>query len=194
MFSTTTSLRSKTVPVIEIESVSHDLGALQLLAQFGEAFSLLCRFECKEALNVFNTLPPSQFYSPWVLEQVAKLYFELMDFQNVCKPVSLPLTNEWLGTESLWRVKEQSSVQNRRLGYLFNNLVAPTKECWAKLPGAYIGGGGQDVSRKLGSCWELLQLAKRTRSGVKIFQKGWFCCFAALLLCCFSFLRSASPQ
>nr|CAB3468448.1 unnamed protein product [Digitaria exilis] len=53
------------------------LGLLRLL---GEGFRLSCLFKCQEALEVFRKLPEPQFNTGWVLCQVGKAYFELVDY------------------------------------------------------------------------------------------------------------------
>ncbi|KAG2607300.1 hypothetical protein PVAP13_4NG237300 [Panicum virgatum] len=53
---------------------------LGLLRTLGEGFRLSCLFKCQEALEVFRKLPESQFNTGWVLCQVGKAYFELVDY------------------------------------------------------------------------------------------------------------------
>ncbi|CAL5039427.1 unnamed protein product [Urochloa decumbens] len=53
---------------------------LGLLQTLGEGFRLSCLFKCQEALEVYRKLPEPQFNTGWVLCQVGKAYFELVDY------------------------------------------------------------------------------------------------------------------
>nr|TKW22346.1 hypothetical protein SEVIR_4G222500v2 [Setaria viridis] len=53
---------------------------LGLLRTLGEGFRLSCLFKCQEALEVYRKLPEPQFNTGWVLCQVGKAYFELVDY------------------------------------------------------------------------------------------------------------------
>ncbi|KAK3130845.1 hypothetical protein QOZ80_6BG0498730 [Eleusine coracana subsp. coracana] len=53
---------------------------LGLLRTVGEGFRLSCLFKCQEALEVYRKLPETQFRTGWVLCQVGKAYFELVDY------------------------------------------------------------------------------------------------------------------
>ncbi|CAM0909972.1 unnamed protein product [Alopecurus aequalis] len=53
---------------------------LGLLRTLGEGYRLSCLFKCQEALDVYRKLPEPQFNTGWVLCQVGKAYFELVDY------------------------------------------------------------------------------------------------------------------
>ncbi|CAN6194283.1 unnamed protein product [Urochloa humidicola] len=53
---------------------------LGLLRTLGEGFRLSCLFKCQEALEIYKKLPEPQFNTGWVLCQVGKAYFELVDY------------------------------------------------------------------------------------------------------------------
>ncbi|CAN6163437.1 unnamed protein product [Urochloa humidicola] len=53
---------------------------LGLLRTLGEGFRLSCLFKCQEALEVYKKLSEPQFNTGWVLCQVGKAYFELVDY------------------------------------------------------------------------------------------------------------------
>jgi hypothetical protein len=52
---------------------------LTLLRVLGDGFRLLCRYECSAAINEFKKLSKSQYNSGWVLTQVGKAYYEILD-------------------------------------------------------------------------------------------------------------------
>uniref|UniRef100_A0A453SJQ7 Uncharacterized protein n=1 Tax=Aegilops tauschii subsp. strangulata TaxID=200361 RepID=A0A453SJQ7_AEGTS len=53
---------------------------LGLLRTLGEGYRLSCLFKCQEALEIYRKLPEPQFNTGWVLCQVGKAYFELVDY------------------------------------------------------------------------------------------------------------------
>jgi anaphase-promoting complex subunit 3 len=55
---------------------------LDLLATLGAAQRMICSFKCKEALQIFHTLPHSQFQTGWVQHQVGRAYLALPDYTN----------------------------------------------------------------------------------------------------------------
>ncbi|PPR87799.1 hypothetical protein GOBAR_AA32890 [Gossypium barbadense] len=55
---------------------------MKLLRTLGEGYRHLCMFRCKEALNVYQKLSSKQYNTGWILSQVGKAYFELVDYLN----------------------------------------------------------------------------------------------------------------
>lgn len=55
---------------------------LELFCTFGAAQRMLCSFRCKEALQIYYTLPYPQFQTGWVLHQVGRAHFYAMDYIN----------------------------------------------------------------------------------------------------------------
>ncbi|KAG6472955.1 hypothetical protein ZIOFF_070435 [Zingiber officinale] len=53
---------------------------LCLLRTLGEGYWLSCSYRCQEALEVFLKLSEKQFNTGWVLSQVGRLHFELVDY------------------------------------------------------------------------------------------------------------------
>lgn len=69
----------------EHSQVDHSgaIALLSLLKQFGSAYSLLCSYRCQEAIAAFHKLPPAQFNTGWVLCQLGRAHYEIVDYQGV---------------------------------------------------------------------------------------------------------------
>ncbi|KAJ7557246.1 hypothetical protein O6H91_05G118700 [Diphasiastrum complanatum] len=60
-------------------------GALELLSlirTFGDGFRHLCMYRSQEALQAFSKLPQHHFETGWVLCQVGRAYFEMVDYSE----------------------------------------------------------------------------------------------------------------
>ncbi|KAJ9558057.1 hypothetical protein OSB04_012671, partial [Centaurea solstitialis] len=53
---------------------------LTLLRILGEGYRLSCLYKCQDALNLFLKLPHKHYNTGWVLSQVGKAHFELVDY------------------------------------------------------------------------------------------------------------------
>ncbi|XP_021313204.1 cell division cycle protein 27 homolog B isoform X6 [Sorghum bicolor] len=105
------------------------LGIRELLGLFrtlGEGFRLSCLFKCQEALEVYRKLPESQFNTGWVLCQVGKAYFELVDYLEADRYFELahrlsPCTLDGMDIYStvLYHLNEEM-----RLSYLAQELIS----------------------------------------------------------------------
>lgn len=105
------------------------LGIRELLGLFrtlGEGFRLSCLFKCQEALEVYRKLPESQFNTGWVLCQVGKAYFELVDYLEADHYFELahrlsPCTLDGMDIYStvLYHLNEEM-----RLSYLAQELIS----------------------------------------------------------------------
>jgi anaphase-promoting complex subunit 3 len=60
-------------------------GAVALLQALGEALRLLSAYRCAEAVDAFGRLPPRHFQTGWVLTQVGRAYFEMVDYQSAAR-------------------------------------------------------------------------------------------------------------
>jgi len=63
-------------------SESKVTGILELLSLMGAAYQKVCNYQCREALQLLQALPPRQQTTGWVLNQQGRAYLELNDFQN----------------------------------------------------------------------------------------------------------------
>ena len=61
-----------------------DNAIMQLLQDIGKAYAALASFDCKKAVALFETLPPHQLNTCWVLQQIGTAYFEMTDYHRVC--------------------------------------------------------------------------------------------------------------
>lgn len=58
-------------------------GALDILGLWrllGDGYRLSCLYKCQDALDIYNKLPPKHYNTGWVLSQVGRAYFELVDY------------------------------------------------------------------------------------------------------------------
>ncbi|KAL8228762.1 hypothetical protein R6Q57_013662 [Mikania cordata] len=56
------------------------LEVLSLLKIIGEGYRLSCLYRCQDALDVFLQLPHKHYNTGWVLSQVGKAHFEMVDY------------------------------------------------------------------------------------------------------------------
>eukprot|EP00250_Pteridium_aquilinum_P028141 c36647_g1_i1 orf=92-2434(+) len=61
-------------------SMEGALELLSLLRLLGEAYRHLCMYRCQEALQTFTKLSQQQYATGWVLCQVGKAYFEMVNY------------------------------------------------------------------------------------------------------------------
>ncbi|XP_051199189.1 cell division cycle protein 27 homolog B isoform X6 [Lolium perenne] len=99
---------------------------LGLLRTLGEGYRLSCLFKCQEALEVYRKLPEPQFNTGWVLCQVGKAYFELVDYLEANHFFELahrlsPCTLEGMDIYStvLYHLNEEM-----RISYLAQELIS----------------------------------------------------------------------
>uniref|UniRef100_A0A0E0Q0A2 Cdc23 domain-containing protein n=1 Tax=Oryza rufipogon TaxID=4529 RepID=A0A0E0Q0A2_ORYRU len=99
---------------------------MALLRTLGEGYRLSCLFKCQEALEVYRKLPEAQFNTGWVLCQVGKTHFELVNYLEADHFFELahrlsPCTLEGMDIYStvLYHLNEEM-----RLSYLAQDLVS----------------------------------------------------------------------
>ncbi|XP_030489458.2 cell division cycle protein 27 homolog B isoform X1 [Cannabis sativa] len=99
---------------------------LSLLGILGEGYRLSCLYRCQDALDVFLKLSHKQYNTSWVLSQVGKSYFELVDYLEADRAFSLarrasPYSLEGMDIYStvLYHLKE-----DMKLSYLAQELVS----------------------------------------------------------------------
>ncbi|XP_077215925.1 cell division cycle protein 27 homolog B-like isoform X2 [Tasmannia lanceolata] len=100
------------------------LELLNLLRILGEGYRLSCLYRCQEALEVYLKLSHQQYNTGWVLSQVGKAYFELVDYFEADRAFSLarrasPYSLEGMDIYStvLYHLKEEM-----KLSYLAQEL------------------------------------------------------------------------
>ncbi|KAJ8422040.1 hypothetical protein Cgig2_026428 [Carnegiea gigantea] len=62
---------------------------LVLLRLLGEGYRLSCTYKCQDALDIYQKLPPKHYNTGWVLSQVGRAYFELIDYLEADRAFSL---------------------------------------------------------------------------------------------------------
>ena len=61
------------------EGIQH---ILELFCTLGAAQRMLCSYRCKEALQIFRSLPNSQYNTGFVQHQVGRAFFEISDYSS----------------------------------------------------------------------------------------------------------------
>ncbi|KAI6681904.1 hypothetical protein NL676_035785 [Syzygium grande] len=62
---------------------------LGLLRLFGEAYRLSCMYRCQDALDIYSRLPHRHYNTGWVLSQVGKAYFQLVNYMEADQAFNL---------------------------------------------------------------------------------------------------------
>jgi anaphase-promoting complex subunit 3 len=69
-----------------VEALRQGLESLMnLLSAIGFAYCALWAYDCKQALKLFNQLPPHHFNTSWVLRHVARAHFESAQYKKAAK-------------------------------------------------------------------------------------------------------------
>ncbi|XP_030473195.2 cell division cycle protein 27 homolog B-like isoform X1 [Syzygium oleosum] len=115
---------------------------LGLLRLFGEAYRLSCLNRCQDALDVYSRLPHKHYNTGWVLSQVGKAYFELVDYMEADQAFNLarrttPYSLEGMDIYStvLYHLKE-----DMKLSYLAQELIATDRlapQSWCAMGNCY---------------------------------------------------------
>ncbi|KAF8466698.1 hypothetical protein BDZ91DRAFT_772089 [Kalaharituber pfeilii] len=61
------------------------LHMLDIFKKLGTGYFALARYSCQEALQVFNSLTPSQRDTPWVLSKIGRAYYEMANYAEAEK-------------------------------------------------------------------------------------------------------------
>lgn len=106
-----------------MNGASKILGLLRIL---GEGYRLSSLYRCQDALDVYLKLPQKHYNTGWVLSQVGKAYFELVDYLEAARAFSLarqlsPYSLEGMDMYStvLYHLKE-----DMKLSYLAQKLIS----------------------------------------------------------------------
>lgn len=120
-------------------------GILEILDLFkilGDGYRLSCMYRCQDALDVYLKLPHKQYNTAWVLSQVGKAYFELVDYSEADRAFSLarrtsPYSLEGMDIYStiLYLLKE-----DMKLSYLAQDLISTDRlapQTWCAMGNCY---------------------------------------------------------
>ncbi|XP_058187080.1 cell division cycle protein 27 homolog B-like isoform X2 [Rhododendron vialii] len=115
---------------------------LDLLRTLGEGYRLSCMYRCQDALDAYLKLPHKHYNTGWVLSQVGKSYFELVDYQEAHRAFSLarlasPYSLEGMDIHStvLYHLKE-----DMKLSYLAQELISTDRlapQSWCAMGNCY---------------------------------------------------------
>uniref|UniRef100_A0A7N0U2G3 Uncharacterized protein n=1 Tax=Kalanchoe fedtschenkoi TaxID=63787 RepID=A0A7N0U2G3_KALFE len=132
---------------------------MRLLRILGEGLRLSSIYQCQDALKVYLQLPAKHYNTGWVLSQVGKAYFELVDYLEADRAFSLarkasPHSLEGMDIYStvLYHLKE-----DMKLSYLAQELVSTDRlapQSWCAM----------------GNCYSL---QKDHETALKTFQRAW---------------------
>ncbi|XP_076935417.1 cell division cycle protein 27 homolog B-like [Bidens hawaiensis] len=157
--SNTTTTSSGSSPPHDARSCEHDgsmarasmsvskvasgaLDVLSLLKIMGEGYRLSCLYRCQDALDVFMQLPHKHYNTGWVLSQVGKAHFELVDYLEAERAFSnarlaSPYSLEGMDIYStvLYHLKE-----DMMLSYLAQELISTDRlapQSWCAMGNCY---------------------------------------------------------
>ncbi|KAK6236374.1 Tetratricopeptide repeat 1 - like 10 [Theobroma cacao] len=122
-----------------ISGASEVLGLLRIL---GEGYRLSCLYRCQDALDTYLKLPHKHYNTSWVLSQVGKAHFELVDYLEADRTFSLarrmsPYSLEGMDIYStvLYHLKE-----DMKLSYLAQELISTDRlapQSWCAMGNCY---------------------------------------------------------
>ncbi|KOM56340.1 hypothetical protein LR48_Vigan10g223200 [Vigna angularis] len=115
---------------------------LTLLRVLGEGYRLSCLYRSQDALDTYLKLPQKHYNTGWVLSQVGKAYFELVDYLEADCAFSLarqitPYSLEGMDIHStvLYHLKE-----DMKLSYLAQELISTDRlapQSWCAMGNCY---------------------------------------------------------
>ncbi|KAE8714134.1 Cell division cycle protein 27-like protein B [Hibiscus syriacus] len=115
---------------------------LCLLRTLGEGYRLSCLYRCQDALDTYLRLPHKHYNTGWVMSQVGKAHFELVDYLEAEQAFSLarrvsPYSLEGMDVYStvLYHLKE-----DMKLSYLAQELISTDRlapQSWCAVGNCY---------------------------------------------------------
>ncbi|KAJ4708516.1 Cell division cycle 27 B-like protein [Melia azedarach] len=115
---------------------------LSLLRILGEGYRMSCMYKCQDALDIYLKLPHKHYNTGWVLSQVGKAHFELVDYLEADRAFSLarrasPYSLEGMDIYStvLFHLKE-----DMKLSYLAHELITTDRcapQSWCAMGNCY---------------------------------------------------------
>ncbi|XP_071722429.1 cell division cycle protein 27 homolog B [Rutidosis leptorrhynchoides] len=122
-----------------VTGASEILGLLRIL---GEAYRLSSMYRCQDALDVYLKLPHRHYNTGWVLSQVGRAYFELVNYLEADRAFNLarrasPYSLEGMDVHStvLYHLK-----QDMKLSYLAQELISTDRlapQSWIAMGNCY---------------------------------------------------------
>lgn len=115
---------------------------LSLLRTLGEGYRLSCMYRCQDALDVYRKLSHKQYNTGWVLSQVGKAYFEMVNYLEADHAFILarrasPYSLDGMDIYStvLYHLKE-----DMKLSYLAQELISTDRlapQSWCAIGNCY---------------------------------------------------------
>lgn len=109
---------------------------LELLCLMGAGYWKLCQYRCREALQLFQTLPHVHHNTGWVLHQEGRAFFEMADYQNAKRCLELMQRVEphrmkglELLSTVLWQLKKEVEIAHLAQKVVDFDRLAPEAWC-----------------------------------------------------------------
>ena len=109
---------------------------LQLLSVYGTAYQRICNYQCREALQLLQRLPPRQQMTGWVLHQQGRAYLEMNDFNSAQRCLELMQVKDpgrIRGLELLstvyWQLKNEFALAHLSQHVVDMDRLAPEAWC-----------------------------------------------------------------
>lgn len=126
---------------------------LQLLSQCAEGLSNLSKYECSKAIASFGKLPADQYNTGWVLAQVGKAYFEIVDYPAAEKVFEvLRKLEPWriqdmeVYSTLLWHMQKQ--VQLSFLAHELMGMQRTSPQAWIAIGNCFSLQRNHDMALK----------------------------------------------
>ncbi|XP_074334260.1 cell division cycle protein 27 homolog B-like isoform X2 [Apium graveolens] len=126
----------------ESQAITGASDLIALLAILGEGYRLLCMYVCQDALDVYRRLPQKHYNTGWVLSQVGKANFELVNYLEADRAFSqarlispYSLAGMDIYSTVLFHLKE-----DMKLSYLAQELVSTDRlapQSWCAMGNCY---------------------------------------------------------
>ncbi|KAI5305663.1 1-acylglycerol-3-phosphate O-acyltransferase [Ascosphaera pollenicola] len=123
----------------EIEAVSY---ILELLSQLAGGYFALSKYKCREAIQMFNSLPSAQRDAPWVLAQYGKAYYEQAMypeaekyFARVRANAPAMLDDMEIYSTVLWHLKDE--VELAYLAHELMDIDRLSPEAWCAIGNSF---------------------------------------------------------
>ncbi|XP_022731116.1 cell division cycle protein 27 homolog B-like isoform X2 [Durio zibethinus] len=122
-----------------ISGASEVLGLLRTL---GEGYRLSCLYRCQDALDTYLRLPHTHYNTSWVLSQVGKAHFELVDYLEADRAFSLArrVSHHSLEGMDIYSTVLYHLKEDMKLSYLVQELISTDRlapQSWCAMGNCY---------------------------------------------------------
>ncbi|KAM7274723.1 hypothetical protein ACFE04_016589 [Oxalis oulophora] len=119
--------------------VTGALEILSLLRILGEAYRLSSMYRCQDALDVYLKLPHRHYNTGWVLSQVGKAHFELVDYLEADRAFNLARRASPYSLEGM-DIHSTHLKEDMKLSYLAQELISTDRlapQSWIAMGNCY---------------------------------------------------------